>query len=292
MINPFPKVIEFQTHNMCNANCIICPYSTLQHTRNIMEDDLFRKIIIECKENKIERLVPYLNNEPFLDKTFVSKLQFIRKELPNIELEISTNASLLTKEIIKDLSKINLTELRISVFGFTGALHKKIMPGVSHEKVFTNVELIAKYFEKSSCLVSIVMIDNGDIDEIEFEQMDKYSKSLGFNFFRWGFLDRANNVKDFSNVYYDAKAHYCEQRRPLERMHILTNGDVIFCCQDWGHEEIVGNISNQTLKEVWNSRFYNLKREQLYSPEKEAPEICKRCILSKGCDIYDRKNSL
>ena len=41
----FPKVIEFQTHNLCNANCIICPYREIHDIKGFMHADLFERIL-------------------------------------------------------------------------------------------------------------------------------------------------------------------------------------------------------------------------------------------------------
>ncbi|WP_282185801.1 radical SAM/SPASM domain-containing protein [Streptococcus intermedius] len=284
-VTRFPKIIEFQTHNRCNANCIICPYSSMSYKSEKMEDEIFKKIIDECVDKRITRLIPYLNNEPFLDKTFIQKLSYIRKKLPQVEIEISTNVSFLNENLIIELSKLNITELRLSMFGFTYRMHHIMMPGVDHKKVFENAELIAKYLGNTECKVSIVMIDNKKIPESEFVEMKKFAQKNGFDFCRWGFLDRAKNVKKFSNNYYDDTASGCEQRRPIERMHILADGKVIFCCQDWAHENIMGNIGTDTIESIWVSERYNDYRKCLYSATLDAPEICKRCVLSESCGI-------
>jgi len=41
------------------------------------------------------------------------------------------------------------------------------------------------------------MIDNKKIPESEFVEMKKFAQKNGFDFCRWGFLDRAKNVKKF-----------------------------------------------------------------------------------------------
>lgn len=200
--------------------------------------------------------------------------------MPKVEIEVSTNVSVLDEEKIRDLEMVGITELRLSVFGFFEETHKKMMPGISYKRVMKNLRLISSYFRDSSCLVSITMIDNGKINDKEFKAMEKMSQKLGFNFNKWGFLDRAQNVKDYSNQYYNLKASNCEQKRPLERMHILYDGDVIFCCQDWNKEEVVGNVFQNTISNVWNSKRYFERRESLYNVKLEAPNICKKCILS------------
>lgn len=289
IVDKFPKIIEFQTHNRCNANCIICPYVSMNYKGQKMSDMIFKKIIDECVGKSIVRLIPYLNNEPFIDKNFIEKLKYIRKQLPDVEIEISTNVSLLDKDIIHELYNLNITELRLSIFGYSEKTHIHMMPGISHKKVFENTEYLAKTFRNSNCKISIVMIDNKKLDESEFAKMKEYAIKNNFDFSRWGFLDRATNVKNFSNNYYNKQACNCEQKRPLERMHILADGRVIFCCQDWGHNHILGNVQNNSIEEIWMSDSYNQYRSNLYNKKLPAPELCKKCILSKGCEINDEE---
>ncbi|MBE6153640.1 MAG: radical SAM protein [Firmicutes bacterium] len=286
-LKDFPSIIEIQFHNVCNSNCLICPYKKMNYIKEYMDDKLFEKFLSEIDNSNLKRIIPYLNNEPFLEKTYVEKLKKIRHKLPKVEIEISTNVSCLSEQNIKELLNINLTELRLSVFGYYDNTYKKMMPCLNKEIVFKKLNIISKYFKNTKTIVSIVMIDTGDINEEEFKKMELFAKSLGFQFERWGFLDRSKNVEYKSNNFYCNNVCGCEQKRPLERMHILSNGNVILCCQDWSHQTIIGNIRNNTISEIWNSTKYNTFRKMVYSKNVEAPEICKNCKLA--LTYIDRK---
>ncbi len=275
----YPKVIEVQFTNKCNSNCLICPYKDMNYNYEDMSNKLFEKFLNEIDEDKLERLIPYLNNEPFLNSKYLEQLKKIRNRFKKVELEISSNVSVINEEILKSLVNLNITELRLSVFGYTNETYKKMMPGLNHDKTFKKLNMISKYMKNIDTIVSIVMIDNDEIEEFEFENMESLCTELGFNFERWGFLDRSNNVKYKSNNILNKKVCSCEQNRPVERMHILSDGRVIFCCQDWSHSLVVGNIKNNTISEVWNSKEYNIARESLYDKTKESPVICQKCKL-------------
>ena len=275
----FPKVIEIQFHNMCNSNCLICPYKDMNYKYQKMDNELFEKFLNEIDDKKLVRLIPYLNNEPFLDNDFIKKVKTIRNKFKNIEIEISSNVSVVKKEEIVELSKLNINELRLSVFGYYKETYKKMMPNLNRDTVFDKLKMISKIMRNSNTIVSIVMIDNNEIMEEEFILMEELSKELGFNFERWGYLDRSNNVSYKSNHICNNNVCNCEQNRPVERMHILSNGDVIFCCQDWKHSIILGNIKNNTISEIWNGTKYQEVRKSLYDKNKKSPEICIKCKL-------------
>ncbi len=276
----FPKIIEIQFHNICNSNCLICPYKDMNYKAEYMKKEVFDKFLNEMEDGKSTRIIPYLNNEPFLEKGYIDKLRKIRNKCPNTEIEISTNVSMLNETKIKELLELNLTELRLSVFGYSDKTYKKMMPGLDKEKVFNNLNLISENYKNSNTLVSIVMIDDGNINEEEFNNMKLLCHKLRLKFERWGYLDRSKNVSYKHNGFYNKNICGCEQNRPIERMHILANGDVILCCQDWKHTEIMGNIKINSIEEIWNSDKYKQVRKEIYQKNDKAPEICKNCKLA------------
>ena len=231
-----------------------------------MSDDQFNNFINQISGKNIERIIPYLNNEPFLDKNFAHKVKKIREALPNSEIEISTNVVYFDEKTMLELRDIGIDDLRLSIFGYSKNTYQTMMPTSNYEIVFKKLPIISKIFSGTKTKVSIIMIDTGKIDENEFLNMEKLCDKFNFSFCRWGFLDRAKNVENGSNNYYQEFINGCEQNRPTERMHILSNGDVIFCCQDWSHDYICGNI---------------------FSGKGCAPELCKNCKLSLRCDAND-----
>lgn len=275
----YPKIIEVQFHNKCNSNCLICPYKDMNYNYEKMSKELFEKFLSEIDENKLKRIIPYLNNEPFLSTDFINMVKMIRNKFKKIEIEISSNVSMIKEIDIVEMSKLNITELRLSVFGYEKLTYNKMMPCLNYEKTFEKLQMISSIMKDSNTIISIVMIDNGEINEQEFINMKCLCDKLGFKFERWGFLDRSDNVTYKSNNIYNENVLSCEQNRPLERMHILSDGRVIFCCQDWSHSLVVGNINNNTISEVWNSETFINARKSLYDKEKDSPMICKKCKL-------------
>ncbi len=276
-----PQIIEVQLCNLCNSCCSICPYKDMKYKPEYMSTSLFLKLINELKMLNLKRIIPYLNNEPFIDKNYISQIKVLRANCPNAELEISTNASLLTEDIMNELLKLNITELRLSVFGYYKKTYNKMMPNLTKSVVFKNLHKLSKVFKDSKTKISIVMIDNGQINEIEFQKMKALATKLNFEFNKWGFLDRAKNVKNQTNNFYNDKVNFCEQFRPLERMHILADGDVVFCCQDWKHQYVVGNLNKNSIIEIWNSKEYNSLRKHLYDKKLVAPDLCCNCKLAQ-----------
>ena len=277
----FPKAIEIMTTSFCNANCVICPHKKVSQKlpMGIMSMDLFKKILSEIN-NKKTLLIPYLNGEPFLDPHFFERLDLIKKHCPNVKLEISTNLSVFTPEKIDKLCNYNIDELRLSVFGFTPETYHRIMPGLNWNKTKKNLDYLVKSVSSFN-KVGIVMVLCDLLKEEDILLAEKYCRKHKLTLHKWGFLDRGGNVENYYNKVKAGKIVGCSQNREIERLHVLFNGEVILCCQDWGRKYILGDLKTSTNKQIWNSKPYEEIRESIHHRNKKAPKICEKCVLAK-----------
>lgn len=289
----FPKYVEFQINSRCNANCTICPYEEMakKYPAMIMPDEGIEKIISECDTHKSEiiRMIPYLNSEPTLDKRFIDVLRRIKSG--GHFVEVSTNMSGMTKEKMEAIVKERLIDdFKISFFGGTEELYKQLMPNLNFYKV---VSLIKSFLEinqanGNSIDVEIIVVLGPWID---MEENMNHIRHLFPNvrIHPYGFLDRAGSVKGHSNSkrlqdeesFRTHSLAGCKLKRPFERTVIMANGDVILCSQDWDREEIVGNVFETSIKEVWNGVVFQKARQRVMG-QLETPDsyICKRCKLA------------
>jgi radical SAM protein with 4Fe4S-binding SPASM domain len=276
-----PKALEIQTATYCNSMCVICPYREIKNeiSHGIMDMGLFSKIIDQAEDDAM--IIPYLNNEPFLDPFFIERLSYINKKKPKAKIEISTNLSLVTNDVRDKMKGIRIHELRLSVFGFTERSHGKIMPGISWIKVKKNLLALAKDkdFRKSVDHIGIVVIRYPGVREDDIALADEFCQKNGMDLNVWGFLDRGGNVSAYKNNIKKENVFGCEQNRPLERMHIRHDGKVILCSMDWRSENILGDLNKDTINRIWNGDLYKKIRRSIYENNKP-PLLCTKCKLS------------
>jgi radical SAM protein with 4Fe4S-binding SPASM domain len=252
-----------------------------------MEDGLFERIINECSKYKLERIIPYLNNEPFIDKKYVDRIRIIRERMPDGFIEIATNAELLTKEIGESMFDLEVDELRLSVHGLYRDTYTILMKGLNYDKVYSNIESLLNLREtkKSRTKVAVVVLRAKMISSDENEAIKEFWKERNVDVYEFEVHDRSGSVpnlyEQFTGQALKSELHGCSFKRQLERMHILYNGDVVCCCQDWKREYILGNVKEQSLYEIWNGTEYTRFREYL-SGSRLSPEdfICKRCSIA------------
>lgn len=281
--NSFPSIIELQTQSMCNANCVICPYKEInkKYEHKIMSYELIEKIIEECDRNsgKIERIIPYFNNEPSLDKRILQVLRRIKKEKKHF-IELSTNMSNFSNNNLIEIIEDELVdELRISIFASNPKDYQKIMPNLNFEKTIKKTKFLIENNKKIDIKIIMILSDVIDIKK-NLKEMKEIFPEKYINMF--GFLDRAGSVKGRSNklVQELLQTKGCSLNRPYERINILASGQVVLCSNDWDREVNIGNVKGNSLYNIWNSNIFEKHRKyingQIKMPDRY---ICRKCKL-------------
>ncbi len=285
--NSFPKLVGFQTHSFCNSKCIFCPYSRVYKklSNGFMSETLFKKIINECTQYNIDRIIPYLNNEPFLDIHYITRLKYIRDKLPDTFVELSTNAELLNDNIINSLMDLEINEVRLSIFGFEKETYNALMVDLDYDKVFYNVKRIIELKKgRNKTNFKVIMLAANIISNEEINKAVAFYKDNGLDFEKFDILDRAGNLDNvfgqFSNQKINGNIKGCKWDWPNRQVNILFNGDVISCCNDWSREFILGNITCSSIYDLWNSISYENFWSEGFSKYGCKDHICKRCTVS------------
>ena len=290
----YPSIIEIQFHNICNSYCSICPYEKYAsiNTFQKMNNHLKTKILedLKCHQKYIKRIIPYYNNEPFVENDFINTLRWFKKNLPNVKLEVSTNLSLCKKEQLEAIISENLIDdFRISFFGGTEETYKKMMPRLNFQK---NIQQLNMFFEVRKkinplfpYMLIMVLLPQLDIKKERYALNELFpNEKINYHFF--GYLDRAGSNKEInskiSDTIKDVQLAGCSLNRNTERLCICFDGRVPLCSQDWFCEANIGNLEKQDISDIWNSKereIINNKVSGILSSEKDF--ICKRCKLAR-----------
>ena len=68
--------------------------------------------------------------------------------------------------------------------------------------------------------------------------------------------------------------------RPLIRMIIQHDGDMVLCCEDTYSAFNLGNVSHDSLKELWYSQHHVQVIEDLLAGRREKYPLCRNCPMS------------
>ena len=78
---------------------------------------------------------------------------------------------------------------------------------------------------------------------------------------------------------------------PFYQMFINSDGTVIPCCADWQQKLIMGNVTESSLVQIWNSDGYNVLQKDMLKHGKDCRELCAICAYpnytaSDNIDAY------
>jgi radical SAM protein with 4Fe4S-binding SPASM domain len=82
--------------------------------------------------------------------------------------------------------------------------------------------------------------------------------------------NRAGNVQGRPLVHLD---NFCV--KPFTELAIAHDGRVVLCCQDWGFESVMGNVSDESIWDIWNSESFRRVRRRLLDKDRQG--VCAKC---------------
>lgn len=229
--------LQVENTSHCNAHCLFCPHSNLREN-GFMTDELYEKIIDEASQlPNLQSFIPMLTGEPFLDKKYIDKLKLAREKLPNADIEIYTNGSLLTDEVIEQLKEIPGLRFSISVNGLKPETRRRMMGLDDYWEVIRAL----KAMERAGIKYRATMVAYPDIDREEIRAFIE-SGGTAIQYQSWAGIQYPYDRKRWTSC-----------ARVINMMTIRYNGNVCLCCFDPEGDVSFGNLNEQTIEEVWHS---------------------------------------
>ena len=286
-IPSFPLIFQIQTVDLCNGSCIMCPNSTMTKKKQCaMTDQLYQKIIHEiATESKGRFLFLFLQNEPLLDRTIAQKIRLAKNTESNIQTYFITNGSLCTREVIRELEEADLDLIAFSVDGLSKETYEKIRPNFKYDAVMENLENALRS-RLDVCVKFTLQKEN----EQELKAFRRYWRQrqvpVDINVVsnRTGCLTNYDeifvpppysNIKKTIGKVYLKFVKCCPQT--LTTFNILSNGDVLLCCNDFKRTTVLGNITDTSIKEIWNGEQYKEVRRLFRQGRSKEIPLCRSC---------------
>lgn len=287
----FPRALEIQTTNACNARCSVCPHNEVVGELGVgrMATDLLFKILDECADRRehIEWLMPYYNNEPFTDKRMLEVLRFIRTNI-GCKIEISTNGALLSPDLGAVLIEEALLDvIRFSVFGAEKRGYEAEMGSLNWEATTSNIKKFLGLLraKQSPIAAEVVLVGTDSLTPHTVRLARELWEPRGAKVRIFGYLDRAANSTERLNLLprnqSSARIIGCDLNRPFERTCILNTGQVTLCSQDWRGRTNFGSVADKSILEIWRGMAYAHARSSVCGEKLAAKDfICRDCKLA------------
>lgn len=243
--------LQLETTNVCSAACIFCPYPSMVRAKGTMSWDLFTKIADEAASLPLVDHITLTGlGEPLLDRFLFKRLAYIRSLMPAVSLDLVTNGSLLTKARIDEFIALKLTTLSISLNAANAEKRKAIM-GVDD---FAHVVEMCEYaLAMGAGTMRVIVKGVASKDLMEGPEQDAFLKSWG------GQCDQPNGHAflhlegNWAGAVWKTRLPMVTPcHRALTQIMVLWDGRVSLCCFDAEGAEILGDLNQQTIRDVFN----------------------------------------
>lgn len=295
-----PYNIMIDPSGSCNFRCCFCPCNRAEEKQNvrhvIMKYEMFKKIVNGLKEfpEKVPVLDLYGVGEPFLNPNLIKMIHYIKKQDVCDYLRTTTNGSMLTPNISKQLVDSGLDYLKISVEGIRAESYKELCDvDIDFEQFVQNVAYLYR-ISRGKMKIGVKIISASFRDKKDQQKyMEIFSPITDYIYIRnvqknWAeFYDMVIPGGKQDGVYAKNKVPKYEIcSYPLTHMIVHANGDIAICCYDWKHETSYAHVEQCTIPQAWYSKeLREIRVKHLKKQKNELPYCCS--CKRKGYDNID-----
>lgn len=277
----FPPMVFVEITNVCNLNCIHCPYSYISKQKfykpRHMGFSVYKKIVDEVAQFKgtIFRIV--CDGEPTLHPRLLDMIIYTKKN--NIQpICLITNGTLLSKKKSMNILNTGIDVIEISLDAVRKDTYESIRLGSSFKKVMDNtqrlIDLRNRFKFHTKIMVSIIDQPEAKEEINDFVEYwdDKVDKVIIRTYTSIGGLVKNNILESVTQG----------ERWPCPllwtRIFINVDGYLKFCVDDWSDRTIVGDIRKTSLKQMWQSAIYDQIRNYHQLGQFHKIPYCNKCV--------------
>jgi radical SAM protein with 4Fe4S-binding SPASM domain len=287
-VSGMPVSIGIELTNHCNLHCPECLSGSgmMKRDKGFMEIGLFDRLIQELRPY-LYNINLYFQGEPMVHPDFFS---FLECSLP-IHTVVSTNGHFLTEENSESLVRSGLNKLIVSLDGMdqdTFSVYRKNGNIDIVKSGIKNISL-AKRKYRSSLNLEIQFLVNR-FNEFQIRDIQQYARDVKAslklksmqiinkkNIIYWVPLNSKFSRYKKKNEGFEIKNSLPDRCLRLWFNPVITwDGKVVPCCFDKDAEHIMGDVTQDSFREIWNGPKYRIFRKSILSG-RHMIDICSNC---------------
>ena len=303
-----PLTVHIEPTNICNFKCKFCPESFDNYKEKaggnfMLSPENFEKIVSELKTlPRLKQLNFFMMGEPFANKNIIKFVQKAVLDDLSYSYMLSSNVALLSEEKFQGLCDSGLSYLRISIFSSNEQIHRDITQSkINLSRVKDNIKKFTSFKEQNNYEFPRVLVKM--IDSQQKEQNEEFLRDFNglgdetlieplqnWNDPEEGNLSMINKKDLLSTDHYKGKKNVA---RILLGMVIHSDLKVSICCVDWEKKTFIGDLTKESLKDIWNGSLHkDIQLKHIQGLKKEV-EGCKSCVYhytaKDNLDALDEK---
>lgn len=295
-----PFTINFEPTTACNLRCPECPSGLRQFSRPTgnLKADFFRTTLDDLADHLLY-LIFYFQGEPYINPAFLDMVKYAHDR--KVYTITSTNGHFLNDANAEKTIRSGLDRLIVSVDGTTQEVYEQYRKEGNLAVVLQGIRNVVKWKKQLNASTPHIVLqflvvkpnehqvpairqmaaDLG-VDAISFKTAQVYDYEFGNPL-----LPEAEGLRRYRQLpdgRYEPKAHLHNHCWKLWHGSVITwDGLVVPCCFDKDGEHRLGNLKENSFREVWQGEAYQQFRQQLFTGRNQI-DICTNC--TEGCKVW------
>ena len=308
-----PIFLQVEPTILCNLECAFCINPYLPRARATLTLNKFCEMLDQVPSVSKISLVGI--GESVINKELWQMIRYAKSK--GIEIGTTSNGTILTDAMVKEICDSGLDWLNFSIDGATKATYEKMRPGATFEQLLENIKRVVNAIDgRRVPALSVWFLATRD-NIAELPDMVPLVKNLGIRSLNtqgvhyWGNEDwhegarAANDIPNLISILQTTRDCAEDQgvrfafhnfpdpnaeracKWPWTGSYITADGFVTPCCENGSDPDKInfGNIFTTPFDKIWYGDAYREFREQLRSTDGRPPI----CI---DCPSYHQKISL
>ena len=311
-VTDFPTQLDFELNYSCNFTCPMCTWNA-ESTENKgkatwFDFEVYREVIDDAVSKGLKSVRLNYINEPLIRKDITKFISYARKA-GILDIYFSTNGSLLSDEMSRELINSGLLRLQISLDAHTKETYEKIRTGGNFNDVIKKVLRFLEIRNEMNVKLPTLRVNfvktetnKDELDDFVNFWEDK-ADSIGIQDLVGimdGYGKKSDEELEKMSLSNDFK---CAQ--PFQHLTLRYDGTVLPCCAFYGAETPIGQLKTNkeikfsevdniglldkstkskliigTIEESWKSEQMEFFRNIHKKGEFWKHPVCRKCVLS------------
>jgi MoaA/NifB/PqqE/SkfB family radical SAM enzyme len=280
--SPPLRTVAVEVTNHCNLSCVMCPNRRISRQRGFMAPEVFDRLARGLPAGALDEMVMFGVGEPLLHPELPSLLRSAAARADRLAL--STNAVALrgSHALAEQIMDSGINHLHVSADGYDAASYEAIRQGASFRDFLANLEILRTARNRRSpalpMILSYCLVREHSLEEMA-RVLEAFAPYVDAVFFK------PLNNQSHPDIAYRPSDEVMGLRffrkRPIPCPvlwmfpTVLWDGSVSACCRDHDGDFVVGDLSRQSLPEIWRgSALRRLRGDHLAG---RFPGRCREC---------------
>jgi organic radical activating enzyme len=294
--NP-PYYVNIEPNNVCNLRCSICSMDG-SRSNGFMDPGLFRKVADDAASSGITEVRLFLGGEPLLHPEIAELVRYA--EGVGLITCIHTNAVRLDESMAGTLLDAGISQISFSFDGETRAEYEQVRIGGDFDQVLANIIRFLK-MKKARGLsfpettLQMIRPANPGQNTIETGRGRRLrgrrlpppapaciDRSFAAMFDdlprdRWLVLPPHNWAGELPDIVVRRGKVFFPCQALWQSLSVAWDGSVVLCCGDLNGRVVLGDMTKESVMQVWNSPGLVEIRAQHLSHDSLECSICVAC---------------